>query len=180
MSALRSPPTSEWVICCAGLGLQVVGPDVIGSGRAVVVVEQLRAVARVRRSDCRRTSSRPRSAAALRRACVREVVEINVGVAVDVGGPGQRAAIGRERSGVDLPLVVGEPLDLLGCDVEQSDIVVAVVRVRGDEDGLAVGRDVGGEVGLLALMRREVGGSCRVARSSRKMLASLSPASACV
>ena len=49
------------------------------------------------------------------------------------------AAVGRERSGVDLPLVVGEPVDLLGRDVEQCDIVVAVVGVRGDEEGLAVG-----------------------------------------
>ena len=133
----------------------VIDPDVIGSIGAVVVIQQLRPIAAVgKRIAAQRVHAllqRQRL-----RAPARHVVQIDVGVAINIGRPRQRLAIGRKRSCAQPPLLVGQPVNLLGCDVEQSDIVVAVLRVRGDEDRLAIGRDVIRFVSVLACMLRQV------------------------
>ncbi len=46
--------------------------------------------------------------------------------AIDVGGPDDLEAVGREAAGVDLPLVGGDPGELLRGDVEQGYVVIAV------------------------------------------------------
>ena len=82
-------------------------------------------------------------------------MQVDVGVAVHVGGPGDGLAVGRKIAAFDFPFVLGEPVDFLGGDIEQADIVVAVAGIRGDQQALAVGREVVGGVELFALVRRE-------------------------
>ena len=82
-------------------------------------------------------------------------MNVDVGVAVHVGGPGDGLAVGREIAAFDFPFVLGEPVDFLGGDIEQADVVVAVAGIRGDQQALSVGRDFVCGVELFALVRRE-------------------------
>ena len=84
-----------------------------------------------------------------------EVVNIDVGVAVDVSSPGDGFSVGRKIAGFDFPFVLGEPVDFLGRDVEQADIVIAIARVGGDQQMLAIGRELVGDVNGLAVVRRQ-------------------------
>src|SRR5882762_5986846 len=79
-----------------------------------------------------------------------EVVDVDVGVAVDVGLPQNGLAVGGELAAVDFPFVMGEPVDFLGGDVEQSHIGVTVGGVGGDEQALAVEGEVVHPVVFLA------------------------------
>ena len=89
-------------------GRERVDPEIAGGGRAVVVVEQARAVVREGRMAARRLvhafGDRQRSGLA-----GREVVQINVFVAVDVGAEGDVLAVGRELAAANFPFVVREP-----------------------------------------------------------------------
>ena len=58
-----------------------------------------------------------------------EIVDVDVGVAVDVGGPGDRFAVGRKIAAFDFPFVLGEPVDFLRGDVEQADVVIAIAGI---------------------------------------------------
>jgi len=42
-----------------------------------------------------------------------EVVDVDIGVPVDVGFPKDGLAVGSELAAVDFPLVVGKPVDFL-------------------------------------------------------------------
>ena len=81
--------------------------------------------------------------------------KIDVFVAVDVGAEGDVLAVWREFAAADFPFIFREPRDLLACDVEQANVVVAVASVRGKQHAPAVGRDVVARIALFAAVRRE-------------------------
>ena len=124
-----------------------IDPDIVGRRRTVVVVEQARAVASEGgfRAAQMVYAFGQRQGSGLSGS---EIVHVDVGVAVDVGGPGNGFAVGREIAAFDFPFVLGEPVDFLGRDVEQADVVVAIAGVRGDQQMLAVGRKIVGGVEL--------------------------------
>src|SRR5208282_4748549 len=68
-----------------------------------------------------------------------DVKEVNVGVAIYVRAVGKKLAVGRETLTRDFPLVVRQPADLLACDLEQADVVIAIPSVGRDQNALAVG-----------------------------------------
>src|SRR5690242_10287175 len=68
----------------------------------------------------------------------REVVKVNVGIAVHVRGPGYEFSVGRKIAAGNFPLVLSEPVDFFGGDFEQPDVVIAVASVRGNQQALAV------------------------------------------
>ena len=82
-------------------------------------------------------------------------MKIDVFVAVDIGAEGEALAVGGEFAAADFPFVLGEPGDLLACDFEKADIVVSVAGVRGEQNVLAVGRNIVARVALFAAVRRE-------------------------
>ena len=67
-------------------------------------------------------------------------MQINIGIAFDVRGPGDVFAVRRKVAAVDLPFIFGEPGNLLAGNIEQPDIVVAIRGIRSDQQLLAVGR----------------------------------------
>ena len=73
-----------------------------------------------------------------------DLIQIKVGVAIDVRAVGQKLAVGRKTLARNLPFVLREPMDLLTGNIEQSDVVVAIARIRGDQDALAIRRNVAG------------------------------------
>ena len=87
--------------------------------------------------------------------CRRQIVEIDVDVAVDIRDVGQRFSIRREASALDFPFVLREPVNLFGGDIEQPNVVVSVGGVRCDLNIFAIGRDVGRFESLLAFVRRK-------------------------
>ena len=84
-----------------------------------------------------------------------QIVQVDIGIAVDVGGPGDGLAVGRKIAAFDFPFVLGEPIDFLGGDIQQADVVIAVAGIRGDQQMLSVGREIVGGVKLFALVRRQ-------------------------
>src|ERR1019366_2693027 len=80
---------------------------------------------------------------------------VDVDVAIEVRGVGQKFAIGRKRLAGNLPSILRNPADLLARDVEQSCVVVAVAAVGGNQNALAVGRHAVGRVAAFALVRRQ-------------------------
>ena len=105
-----------------------------------------------RAAGCRRGVLTPVFSGSASARLLGDIVDIDVGIAIDVRGPGKRLAIGRERAGIDLPLVVGQPLDLLRRDVEQSHILVAVLRVGSNQDRPAVRREIVSGIGMFAFV----------------------------
>src|ERR1035437_233738 len=104
-----------------------------------------------------------------RRLSRREIVQVDVFVAVNIGAEQDVLAVGREVASANFPLVLGEPLDLLwnegSClftfrpDVKQPDVVISVGRIRRDQYGLDIFQadpcEIVRIVALLALVRRE-------------------------
>src|SRR5208283_2692658 len=86
----------------------------------------------------------------------RVIVAVDDGLAVNVGRPAKRSAIGRKRSAPGLPFVVGQPIDIAGSNFEQPDIPVAVVGVGGDERRLSVGREICSVVEMIAVGWRKL------------------------
>ncbi len=129
-------------------------PEIAGRGRSGVRVEETGAIA----GKWRAAAAWPVQAFGQgqgARFSGGDVVGVNLIVAIDIGGVEQRLAIGSEAVAGDLPLVLREPMNLFGRNVEQSGVVVTVAGVRRDEHILAVGRDVIGAVQLLAFVGRE-------------------------
>src|SRR5580765_152844 len=82
-----------------------------------------------------------------------EIMQINIFVAFHVCGESYVLSIRRKLASANFPLVLGEPFDLprseypvqfaFRAEVEQSDVVVTIRGVRGDEDLPAVGNRTG-------------------------------------
>src|SRR3954471_18901053 len=68
-------------------------------------------------------------------------------------------AVRREVARGSFPLRVRYPAQLLGGDIEQGHVIVAALSIGAEQDGFAVGREVGGRDLLLALVLRQVLGS---------------------
>ena len=84
-------------------------------------------------------------------------MQIDVGIAFDIRSPGDELAVRRKVAARDLPFVLGEPRNLLGRNIQQANIVVAIRRVRSNQQLLAIGREIIGAIKLFALVRREQG-----------------------
>ena len=82
---------------------------------------------------------------------------VHVAAAVRIQRVGQRLAGRGEVSSVRLPPRVRDPGQPPGGDVEQRHILVATLRIRADQQGLAVRRQRGRDMQHVALVRREVG-----------------------
>ena len=87
-------------------GGQRVNPEIARSGGAVVVVEQARAVLRERGVAAGRLvhAFRERQSG---RLAGREVVQIDIIVAVDIGAEGEALAVGRKFAAADSPICPG-------------------------------------------------------------------------
>ena len=92
-----------------------------------------------------------------RRLVSRQLMQIDVAIALDIRRPRNEFAIRRKTSARDLPFVLGKPRDLPGCNIQQPNIVVAVCRVGSDQQLFAIGREIIGAVNLFALVRCEQG-----------------------
>src|SRR5258708_1690913 len=150
-------------------GSDVIDPEIAGSGGAVVVVEQARAVFSEGGTPARRLVHAFRDGQSGRLAG-REIVQVDVFIAIDVGAEGEVLAVRRELAAADFPFVFREPLDWslvkYSCDggtfvteVEKADVVVPVRSVRGDEYFPSVRNWTGinfvSEIKLLAFVRSE-------------------------
>ena len=82
-------------------------------------------------------------------------MQIDVRVAIHIGGPENVPAIGRKVAAVGLPLIVGEPGDFLRSKIEQADVGVAVLGIRSNEESFAIGRKIVCRIELFAGVRRE-------------------------
>src|SRR5271169_810470 len=120
---------------------QIVDPQITGSRRPRVVVKQTQAVAGEGRTPARSTiHTFGQGQGARFSGC--EVIQVNVAVAIHVAGVGQNLAVGREASTRTFPLFPREPADFLAWYVEQTDVVVAVAGIGGDQNVFAIGRNI--------------------------------------
>ena len=78
----------------------------------------------------------------------------NIAVAIDVGGPCNRLAVRRKIPAADFPLVLRQPVNFLGRDLEQANVLVAIAGIARDQQMLPVRRKVTGCVQTLTLVRR--------------------------
>ena len=95
----------------------VVDPDVAGGVGPIVVVEQLRSIARVGQGIAAQRIEARLDGEGLG-VMSDNVVGINTGVAVEVGGPGERLAVWGEGARAQLPLLAGQPINLLVRDID--------------------------------------------------------------
>ena len=117
---LRAHPADEGMRDLLRLAAgDVIDPQIVGRGRPVVVVEQPRAIGAEGGMAARRLihafRHRKRS-----RFTASEIVEVDIFVAVYVGGPGDVLAVRGKFAAADFPLVFGEPAYFLRCDICES------------------------------------------------------------
>src|SRR3984885_877304 len=121
---------------------QRVHPKIAGSSRAIMVVEQARAVFSegsiatdrlIYTFGDRQDRGLP--------AC--EIVQVDIFVAIDVSAEGDVLAVGRKLAAAGFPLVFREPLDLFGsersvhlcfhADPKETNIFVPVLSIRSNQ-----------------------------------------------
>src|SRR5712692_7652384 len=114
------------------------GPQISGRSWTIVVVEESRAIATERRRPARRfvQSFGQRKSP---RFPSREVIQVNVSVTVHIRGIGQVSSVSGKADAGDFPLVLREPANFLGGDVQQSGVLVSIGGVRCDQDVLTIG-----------------------------------------
>src|ERR1700694_2597847 len=86
-----------------------------------------------------------------------EIMQIDISIAVNIRRPGDLLAVRRKIACTDLPLVLGEPRNLLARNVQQSNIVVAIRSVRSNQQLFAIRGEIIDPINLFTLMRSQQG-----------------------
>ncbi len=143
-------------------GCHRVHPQIVRRGWAIVVVKQSRSVfGEAGRPSCEIVHAFRHGQR--RRRSGDQIVDIDVRIPVYIRSPGDAFAVRRESAALDLPLVLGQPRDLLAGDIDPSHVLVAVVGIGGDQHFLAVRRNIICGVEMFTVMRcqhRALAGGC--------------------